>query len=339
MAIDVSAYAGETVMIAFHHEKEYVPTGGGSFGITNFGIWEDVENDAQLLTMELDDYALVNSDVEIGGTIKNIGVNEITSFEGEYWIDGELSETFTISGVSVSSFETIPFTAGNPALFTVIDIHTVELIITKVNGLENNSPENNSQSQIISIASEAVARKPLFEVFTSSTCGPCVEANETMGAVFQNNPDSTYSLVKSQMDWPGNGDPYYIEDGGIRKDYYNVSGVPSFYVNGKNDNPYMFTQSSFNQAGNKPCYVEMDLDHTFMGLDVWAYVTINPKINIEDASVHMAVVEGTTYNNTGSNGETEFHNVLMAMMPDGNGTATNLSDGVTATFNGNTNII
>jgi len=155
----------------------------------------------------------------------------------------------------------------------------------------------------------------------------------------QNNPDSTFSLVKNQMDWPGNGDPYYIEDGGIRKDYYGISGVPSFFINGKGSSSYNFTQSIFNQASNEPCYVEMSLSHGFMGLSVSAYVSINPKLNIENASVHMAVVEQTTYNNTGSNGETEFHNVLMAMMPDGNGTSTGLTDGETVNFNGNTNLI
>jgi len=39
------------------------------------------------------------------------------------------------------------------------------------------------------------------------------------------------------------------------------------------------------------------------------------------------VVEKTTYENTGSNGKTEFHNVVMAMIPDGNGTTTEISIG------------
>jgi len=83
----------------------------------------------------------------------------------------------------------------------------------------------------------------------------------------------------------------------------------------------------------------MSVSYVFDGLNVSATVDVDPKINIEDASVHMAIVEKTTYNNTGTNGETEFHNVIMAMMPDGNGTATALSDGVAVTFNGDVNMI
>lgn len=339
VAIDVSDYAGQTVMIAFHHEKEFVPTAGGSFGVTNFGIWEDVQNDAQLLELNLPDYAIVNSDVEIGGVIKNIGSNEIISFEAEVLINDELVTIFEKSGISISAFGSMNFTVDSPLSFDNMEYYNVELNITMVNGVLSNSPENNFLTQQISIASETVSRKPLFEMFTSSTCGPCVGGNETLDGVLQNNLDSTYSLVKSQMDWPGNGDPYYIEDGGIRKDYYNVSAVPSFFINGKGNSSYDFTQTKFNQAKDEPCYVEMSLDHSYMGLNVSAYVSINPKLNIENISVHMTIVEKTTYNNTGSNGETEFHNVLMAMMPDGNGTSASLTDGETANFTASTNLI
>ncbi len=340
VSIDMSAYAGETIQIAFHHEKEYIPTGGGSFGITNIGIWEDIENDVQLISLEMPDYSVVNNAVEIDGVFKNIGSNLVTSFEGEYKVNGEVSETFTISGISIAQFDNYSFTAGNPALFATVDIFEVELVITKVNGVDDSSPENNSLMQEISIASVTVTRKPLFEMFTSSTCSPCLLGNETLDGVLYANPDSTYSLIKYQVSWPGSGDPYYIEDCGIRVDYYDVWAVPTLITNGnKLFSASNFTQSKFNQATSEEAYVEMTMEHTFDGLNVTASVTVNPKINIEDASVHIAVVEKTTYNNTGSNGETEFHNVLMDMIPDANGTSIGLLAGVTASYFGSSNLI
>ena len=340
VTIDMSAYAGETVQVAFHHEKEFVPTGGGSFGITNFGVWEDIENDAQLLALEMADYAVMGNDVEIEGNLKNIGSNNITSFEGEYLINGEVAETFTVTGIDLSPFETYSFSAGNPAIFNAVEIFEVELVITKTNGEDDNSPENNTLMQEISIASTSVSRKPLFEMFTSSTCGPCVDANINLDAVLGNNDDSTYSIVKYQVNWPGNGDPYYIEDNGIRVDYYGVSGVPRLFSNGDGvDNVYMFNQSGFNAATNLEAYVNLNLEHTFDGLNVVASAIVDPKLNIEDASVFFAVAEKTTYNNVGSNGETEFHNVMMAMMPDGNGTSTGFSAGATTSYSGSSNLI
>lgn len=339
VAIDVSAYAGETIMVAFHHEKEFVPTGGGSYGITNFGVFEIVENDVELVSMQMPDYSLVNTEVGISGTFKNLGGNDINSFEGEYLINGTVSGTFEETGLTISQFESHYFTATNAEIFNSVEIFEVELIITKVNGVDDISPENNILMQDISIASEITDRKLLIEVFTSSTCGPCVGANENLIALLENNADSTYSLVKHQVNWPGNGDPYYIEDNGIRVDYYDVGGVPDLWVNGKMAETYLFNQGDFNAANNEEAYVEIDLQYTFDGLNVFASLEVDPKLNIEDASVYFTIVEKITYNNTGSNGETEFHNVVMAMIPDGYGTATSLSEGVTASFTGETNLI
>jgi hypothetical protein len=44
-------------------------------------------------------------------------------------------------------------------------------------------------------------------------------------------------------------------------------------------------------------------------------------------TLHIAVVEKTTTGNATSNGETEFKNVMMKMVPDANGTAVNATDG------------
>lgn len=340
VAIDMSDYAGETVQICFHHEKEFVPTGGGSYGITNIGIWEDIENDVQTVSIDMPNYSVMNNAVEIGGVFKNIGSNTVTSIEGEYRIDGEVAETFTIDGLNISPFATYSFDAGDPANFSSVDIFDVELEITKVNTVDDPSPDNNVKAHVISVASEAVDRKPLFEVFTSSTCGPCVDANINLTNLLANNADSTYSLVKYQVDWPGNGDPYYIEDNGIRVDYYDISGVPSLISNGqKVNNVYLFSQTDFNNASNQEAYVDFSLSHSFDGLNVSASLTSNSKINIDDVSVHFVVVEKTTYNNTGSNGETEFHHVVMAMLPDGNGTSTFLEDGATETYTASANLI
>ena len=339
IVLDLSKYAGETVHIAFHHEKEFVPTGGGSYGITNMGIWEDTQDDIELLSMEMENYSLINNPVDITGTLKNLGNNVVTSFEGEYLIDGVMAEEFSVSGINLGTFESYTFTAGDPATFSEVDIYDIELIITKVNGVEDSSPENNVQTHIISIASETVERKPFFEVFTSSTCSSCLQGNENLDAVLNNNPNE-FSLVKYQLDWPGSGDPYYIEDCGVRVDYYGVGGVPTMFTNGfDNYYPGNFTQADFNSALNEDAYVELDLSYVFDGLNVDASATVDPNINIENASTHFAVVEKTTYNNIGTNGETEFHNVLMKMMPDGNGSSFNMAAGSPQNFTESANLL
>ena len=340
VAINIDAYAGDTIMFAYHHEKEHVPSGGGSFGVTNFGIWEDIENDIQLLAMDMPEYSVVDEEVEIGGTLKNIGTNDITSFDGEYRVDGVVAETFSISGINIQQFEDFDFIAGDPYTFTNVDNYDVELVITQVNVQPDPSPDNNSMTRHISVASGSTDRKPLFEMFTSSTCGTCPGGNETLDEVLFANPPESYSLVKYQMDWPGLGDPYYIEEGGTRKDFYGVGGIPHMFTNGKSlYSSYDFNQGYFNLASSEEAYVDITLDYDFDGINLSASFTADPMINIQNARGYFAIVEKTTYNNIGTNGETEFKNVLMAMMPDGYGDSTQLFDGVSETFTGSTNLL
>ena len=77
----------------------------------------------------------------------------------------------------------------------------------------------------------AVDKKPMIEVFTASTCPPCVAGNKAIDGVLAQFPGQ-YSLVKYQMNWPGSGDPYFLEESLVRKDYYEVSGVPHMRSNG-----------------------------------------------------------------------------------------------------------
>ncbi len=64
---------------------------------------------------------------------------------------------------------------------------------------------------------------------------------------WHDNPGE-YSLIKYQMNWPGNGDPYYTEEGGVRRDYYGVSSVPDLYINSDHHFPAIdFTQEVFDE--------------------------------------------------------------------------------------------
>ena len=53
---------------------------------------------------------------------------------------------------------------------------------------------------------QTVPLKPLYEEFTSSTCGPCAFANAILDPLLMAN-EGTHSLIKYQMNWPGSGDP------------------------------------------------------------------------------------------------------------------------------------
>ncbi len=59
---------------------------------------------------------------------------------------------------------------------------------------------------------QTVPRVPLYEVFTSSTCGPCAPANAHMSPIFAQYTEQL-AVVKYQMNWPDSGDPYFTDEG------------------------------------------------------------------------------------------------------------------------------
>jgi len=203
-----------------------------------------------------------------------------------------------------------------------MDVGSWEIFVTSMlEGDEN--PDNNSMGQQIQIIENIVAKKPCFEEFTSSTCIPCAGANPIIDQVLISNPGE-YSLIKYQMNWPGAGDPYYTEQGGVRRDYYNVSAIPDLYCNSDQISPASsLNQTIFDIYADQVTGLDIEVDATIVDESV---ITVNATINsyaVYDAGLvaRIVVVEKTTYANASTNSEEEFHNVMMAMLPDASGTA------------------
>lgn len=168
-----------------------------------------------------------------------------------------------------------------------------------------------------------VPKKGLYEVFTASTCGPCASQGPVLDAVLNDNPGE-YSLIKYQMSWPDPGDPYYTAEGGVRKVYYGVGGVPALFINSEQLGLVSdMTQEIFDS------YAELMTDITIeISANINADNEVSVSVDIESfgsynagLKLHTVVVEKVTTENVGSNGEVEFHNVMMKMLPDENGTS------------------
>jgi hypothetical protein len=177
-------------------------------------------------------------------------------------------------------------------------------------------------------AQRAVPRYTFLEMFTSCTCPPCVSGNINLkNMLIQNDAvGGKYTLIKYQMSWPGNGDPYYTAEGGLRRTVYSINGVPNLCMDGVNK------QTSFNhnmllQAQAVPSYVEVSGNYSVTGNTVTATIHVRPTMDISignNLKLYVAIVENITYNNkrtvpNQTNGETEFYQVMKKFMPDANG--------------------
>ncbi len=290
--------------------------------------------DASLNVVKIPGLTVQGENVTIRGVIQNFGDAAITSMDIVWQVDNGTEHSMSLSGLNIGKMGTYNFQHSDPYQATTGQ-HTITVTVKNVNGKEHDKVDgNNVRNASITVASQGVTRRALYEEFTSSTCNPCATFNGNyFTSSYINSNRANIAVIKYQMNWPGNGDPYYTAEGGTRRQYYGVNGVPTLYLDGTEG-------THFNQA-----QLQGDLDAELQVpgvVDLQAYYTIDANNNVKvkvvgtpylsgNFTMHVAVVEQTTTGNVASNGETEFYNVMMKMVPDANGTALTCTDGAAFT--------
>ena len=263
-----------------------------------------------------------SGETSFGMTVFSYGVTTVTSVEATYEVEGmePVTETFT---VNVASLGTATLNFTTPTLLTP-GSYNVNYSINLVNGQADDDPSNNMISKTVSVAVSSAERKPMIEHFSSSTCGPCVQPNTLMHN-FCNNNDGRYTYTKYQMNWPGNGDPYYTAEGGVRRDYYGVNAVPMAFLDSESLN-FNSVQNQFNQHAEITAFMDIKGSFSVEGNTITVLADIMPYIDA-NARIYISVNEKETHGNVGSNGETVFHHIFMKMLPNAEGTTVDFVSG------------
>lgn len=259
--------------------------------------------------------------VNITGVIRNLGAQAITSLTMNYKINGGAAVSAPLTGLNIAPFATYNFTHPTPWNAT-IGSHSIECYATNLNG--NNpdaNPQDDSKTKQVSVMSELVQRKPLFEIFSSSTCGPCRPGNENYKAVVSAFPAADFVNVKYQQDFPGTGDPYCTTEAVNRRAYYAINSIPRMEIDGGWDgNASNFTAALYNAARAVPANFKLEGTYGVDNKTVNTKVKFSPLFNAVGAKLYVAVLEKRTTANVKSNGETEFFDVMKKMLPNENGT-------------------
>ncbi len=266
---------------------------------------------------------LADAPFDITGTLVNLGSATITSMDVNYSVDGGTPVTANLTGLSIAPYATYNLThptAFNPASDGV---YTIEIWASNLNGNADEVPANDRVSGPFGVYAAFTDRVPLYETFTSSTCPPCTPANVTLENLFNTpgNEDKFHS-IKYQQDFPGAGDPYYTDEAGALRALYGVNSIPRLEVDGGWDqNAGLVTQALMDEWASVPSFIELSATYEVVGQAIGVEVTVNPLVDIPNPNLvlRMAVFEYETFNNTGSNGETEFFHVMKKMLPDEDG--------------------
>ncbi|MBR5147471.1 MAG: T9SS type A sorting domain-containing protein [Bacteroidales bacterium] len=307
--IETADMGKENVMVCIYFEG--TTNDINSWQFDDILIFKQEEIDAELLSINTLD-KLGNGNNNIAFTVRNLGKNTISTFTAKYNIEGEnesVEETFS---TNMETFSIEQFTFETP-LFVSVGKYKLNIEITSVNDSNDNYTDNNIKVKDIDVKLGTCQRIPMIEHFSSSTCFPCVFTNKDMDTLTAKNPGK-YTYVKYPMNGPGTGDPYYISDCNTRRTYYGVNNVPMIFLDGnKTEDP--LPQEKLDKSYNTTSFIDIrgsfnvnETDSTInIIVDVFSYSTI------QNLVLFTSVNEKATTKNVGSNGETEFHHILMKL--------------------------
>ena len=184
-------------------------------------------------------------------------------------------------------------------------------------------------------------RMVFIERFTSWTCGPCASNNPTMEA-FINGLDADKIVgIAYHMNWPAPGnDGYYLynpADNTSRRSFYSINSIPQARMDG-----ILSIQSPYSNAGltanfetrtNLLSPITVILTDSTFGDSIRVRARIYCEVYLPNPSVlvHFSIQERHNHFSSppGTNGETDFYDVMRRMNNGGSGHAATLYPGQT----------
>ncbi len=181
---------------------------------------------------------------------------------------------------------------------------------------------------ITTMANSQSQRLVLLEHFTQASCGPCATYNPSIHNLLVANPDKITSIMY-HTSWPGY-DPMYNHnstENGARTGYYSVNSVPNSVLDGNvyNGHPNGWNINNVNSRYAVPSpfdiylYHELSADESVITATMMIYATEDVPAGMK---AQIAVIEKHIHFTSppGSNGETDFYNVMKKMLPNQTGT-------------------
>jgi hypothetical protein len=109
------------------------------------------------------------------------------------------------------------------------------------------------------------------------------------------------------------GDPYYTQEVGTKMSYYNVLSVPQLHFDGELIDKAAI-EDAFQSHYDTPALANVRGAFNVDGNTITVTADFMTYFNTKNIKAYVSVNEKTTTKNTGSNGEKEFHHVMMKML-------------------------
>lgn len=181
-------------------------------------------------------------------------------------------------------------------------------------------------------------RTVLVEHFSSSTCVPCVAADEAISDFLQNHGVAKTVSINYHTGIPAPGDPMYLaakEDNDARMTYYKIFTNPIVWFDGViselgTSSLEARLESAFQTRTIVPPKAAIEILHYKKSNDILSgTVRVEALSELQNIKLQIALVEkNVDYENSpGQNGQKHFFDVLRTFYPTPDGTLISLSIG------------
>jgi len=285
--IDLGAYAGQTVYLTFRH---FNTIDMNTLIIDDVAIKTLQNNDANLKSVTLNRYSATSTNNTLSATIKNDGLNAITSVTLN-WNDGTVHSQ--VISTNIAAGATVTVNHPTAVTYSTVLEKNIAVTVDQVNSATDLITSNNSGSTKINTLSSLPTKKVVFEEGTGTWCGWCVRGAVTMDYMHTTYPNFVGIAVH-------NGDPMTVTeyDNGV-----NLSGYPGANVDrvvlGESVSQSIF-ESIYNQRKNlaTPAALTATLSGTGSSVSIAAsasFKTVFANANLRLAAVIIEDgVKGTT---------------------------------------------
>jgi len=192
--IDLSAYDGMMVYIAFVHFNDY----GDNWIIDDIEVRSPLSLDAKLNNVSLNRYSLTSVDNQLLLDVNNNGANAITSIDIS-WNDGtsNYSENFN---VNIAPGQTETINHSTPINYSSVQEKDITVTITSVNGSTDGDSTNNALNTKFNTLSQAGTKAVFIEEATGTWCGWCPRGAVGMDYMAATYPETTVLVAVHNAD-------------------------------------------------------------------------------------------------------------------------------------------
>ena len=286
-------------------------------------IYKQSEYDLRIVDIDMPNM-IETGEREISFSVENLGLASVESFEAKIKASNWETAVTSTFEQNISNSEIVTVTCKDQTFNAIARSlpYLISVEIMSINGNQDENASNNYIEKSVSVAFNKAQRIPMIEHFSSSTCGPCVAVNQQMHTLTSQN-EGKYTYTK----FPTSGDPYNNFEVTQRVQDYGVTGVPNIFLDGRSKGSNYLTQAMLDERLSTPAYADIrgafsiEGDNIYVIADFMSYITLNNVV------AYITVNEKTTTRNTGSNGETEFHHILMKMLKSKTGNPVSIKAG------------